>query len=86
MGDVVGLVAVKAGMFPEPLAAKPIAVLEFVHVNVAPVGELVKTADGIKDPGQATILEGTIATGVGFTTTTAVEDVTVPHEFVITTS
>ena len=35
IGELVGLVAVKEGMAPVPLAAKPIAVLVFVHVLVA---------------------------------------------------
>jgi hypothetical protein len=37
IGDVVALVAVNAGMSPEPLAASPMAVLLFVHVNVVPL-------------------------------------------------
>ena len=36
IGDVVVLVAVNDGTLPEPLAASPIAVLLFVHVNVVP--------------------------------------------------
>jgi hypothetical protein len=39
---VPAFVAVKEGTFPEPLATKPIAVLEFVQANVAPVGVLTK--------------------------------------------
>ena len=37
IGKVVALVAVNAGMLPEPLAASPILVLLLVHVNVVPV-------------------------------------------------
>ena len=37
IGEVVALVAVNAGMLPEPLAASPILVLLLVHVNVVPV-------------------------------------------------
>ena len=37
VGEVVALVAVNAGMLPEPLAASPILVLLLVHVNVVPV-------------------------------------------------
>jgi len=37
VGEVVALVAVNAGIFPEPLAASPILVLLLVHVNVVPV-------------------------------------------------
>ena len=40
-GDEVLLVAVKLLIFPEPLAAKPIVVLLFVHENNAPTVELV---------------------------------------------
>jgi hypothetical protein len=36
-GDVVALAAVNEGMSPEPLAARPIAVLLFVHVNDVPL-------------------------------------------------
>ena len=35
-------VAVKAGIFPEPLATKPIAELEFVQAKLAPAGVLAK--------------------------------------------
>ena len=36
IGKVVALVAVNAGIFPEPLAESPILVLLLVHVNVVP--------------------------------------------------
>ena len=36
IGDVVALVAVNEGILPEPLAARPMAVLLFVHVKVVP--------------------------------------------------
>ena len=36
------MVAVNEGILPELLAAKPIAVFEFVHVKLAPTGELKK--------------------------------------------
>ena len=38
MGDAPVLVAVKEGILPLPLASRPIDVLLFVHVNVAPEG------------------------------------------------
>ena len=41
IGVVPELVAVNDGIFPVPFAAKPIAVLLFDHVKVAPVGVLV---------------------------------------------
>ena len=37
IGKVVALVAVNAGIFPEPLAESPILVLLLVHVNVVPL-------------------------------------------------
>jgi hypothetical protein len=40
MAAVVAFVAVNAGVFPLPLAAKPMAVLELVQVYVAPAGVL----------------------------------------------
>jgi hypothetical protein len=39
---VPAFVAVKDGIFAEPLAAKPIAVLEFVQLKVPPAGVLAK--------------------------------------------
>jgi hypothetical protein len=52
IADAVAFVAVKAGTLPAPLAARPIAVFEFVHVNVAPAGELVKLFTGTAEPAQ----------------------------------
>jgi hypothetical protein len=45
-------VAVNAGTVPEPLAARPIEVLEFVHVKVEPLGVLVKLFAGTLAPLQ----------------------------------
>ena len=39
--------ATKVGRFPEPDAARPIAVFVFVQSKVAPVGKLVKVVSGI---------------------------------------
>jgi hypothetical protein len=36
IGAVPGFVAVNEGTFPDPLAARPMAVLLFVQVNVVP--------------------------------------------------
>jgi hypothetical protein len=44
------LVAVKLGMFPLPLAARPIAGLELVQVNVVPVVRLVKFTAAVAAP------------------------------------
>ena len=37
IGEVVAFVAMNEGIFPVPLAARPIAVLLFVQVNVVPL-------------------------------------------------
>ncbi len=52
IGAVVVLVAVKAGTFPEPLAARPTAVLLLVHVNVVPVTGPVNVVAGAVAPLQ----------------------------------
>ena len=43
----VEFVAVNAGISPVPFAANPIDGFEFVHIYVAPVGELVNTVPAI---------------------------------------
>jgi hypothetical protein len=52
IGDVVALAAVNVGMLPEPLAASPIAVLLFVHVNVVPLTGPDKVVTGADAPTQ----------------------------------
>ena len=54
MGVLVALVAVKAGMFPFPLAARPIAALLFVQVNVVPATGPDKVVIGADAPLQYT--------------------------------
>jgi hypothetical protein len=49
---VVEFVAMKAGIFPEPFAARPIAVLVFVHANVVPPTGPDKFVIGIVAPAQ----------------------------------
>ena len=66
MAAVVALVPVKGEILPDPLAPKPIAVFELVHVNDAPVGLLMK-AGGDTVPPHCVIFEGVVATGLGFT-------------------
>ena len=44
--------AVSAEIFPIPEAAKPVAVLLFVHEKVAPVGVLVKVVAAMLEPPQ----------------------------------
>jgi len=78
--------AVKAGTFPVPLAAKPIAVLEFVQVYVAPVGLLLKDVSAIEAPAHKVELPGTIAVGKGLIVITAAAEVADPQSLLTTTS
>ncbi len=48
----VAFVALKAGTFPVPEAANPIAGLLLVHAKVAPTGVLVNAPTGTASPGQ----------------------------------
>jgi len=67
IGDVPVLVAVNEAISPDPLADKPIAVLELVHENVPPAGVLVKFVEGTDPLLQTVMFAGTITVGVGFT-------------------
>ena len=52
IGELVALVAVNEGIFPVPLAARPIAVLLFVQVNVVPLTGPNKLVIGATAPAQ----------------------------------
>lgn len=67
IGLVPELDAVNAAISPDPLADKPIAVLELVQVNVPPVGVLVKFDAGTFPLLHIVIFAGTVTVGVGFT-------------------
>jgi hypothetical protein len=67
IGDEVLLVAVKLPISPEPLAASPIAVFEFVQVYVAPAGVLLKFVGATVPFTQSVILEGIVTVGKGLT-------------------
>jgi hypothetical protein len=69
IGAVVVFVAVKIGKLVMPLAANPIAALEFVHVKVAPSGVLAKVFAAILAPAQTAILDSAVTTGTGLTVT-----------------
>ncbi len=62
-----GLVAVKEGIFPEPLDANPIAVFELVQVKDPPAGTFVKLVAATIALLQMVMSEGTETVGVGFT-------------------
>ena len=67
IGLVPVLVAVNEAISPDPLADKPIAVLELVHENIPPAGVLVKFVEGT-DPLLHTVMSaGIVTVGVGFT-------------------
>ena len=73
-------VPVNAGVFPTPDAANPIAVFEFVQVNVPPAGVLVKVAAPILAPLQTVMLAGTVTVGGGLITTTTVDEAVQPPD------
>lgn len=52
MGELELLTAVNAGIFPFPLAARPISGFELLQMKVAPDGVLLKLIVGIVDPSQ----------------------------------
>jgi hypothetical protein len=60
-------VPVNDAMSPEPLAANPIAVLEFVQAKVPPDGVLEKLVAATTSLLQTEMLAGTVAVEVGFT-------------------
>ena len=67
IGDVVALVPVKEGILPEPVAARPIAVLLFVHVNVVPLTGPDTLVTGAITPAQYVWLPIELTVGVGLT-------------------
>lgn len=67
IGLPVALVAVKDGVLPAPLAARPMAVLELVHAKVVPATELVNALAATVPPAQTVMLAGTVTAGVGLT-------------------
>lgn len=77
---VVPFVAVKDGMSPDPLAAKPIAGLLFVQLKVVPGTEPVVSVTGVTTLLQYVWLETAFTVGNGFIVTVVVV-VTVPQPF-----
>ena len=62
---VLGLVAVKIGTLPEPLAPRPIAVFALVQAKVAPATGLVKFTTLEAAPLQSVMLLTALTVGVG---------------------
>ena len=63
----VGLVAVKAGILPLPVAAKPIAGFEFVQVQTVVVTGVSKTKALVVTASQNSLLDKGSTLGVGLT-------------------
>ena len=82
MGELVALVAVNVGKPPVPLATRPIAVLEFVQVYVAPAGVLAKVFAGTAVPEQYVRFGSGLTTGLGCTSTTSGKDKGAKHALI----
>ena len=52
IGDVVAFVVLNDGILPEPLAARPVVGLLFVHMNVVPLTGPDKFVNGASVPAQ----------------------------------
>ena len=61
------MVAVNAGMFPVPLAARPILVVLFVQLNVVPATGLVKFTGAVNEPLQTVWFATGSTVGIGAT-------------------
>lgn len=71
IGAEVALVAVKLGILPVPLAAKPMAVFEFVHETVPPVGVVASGILATVVEAHAVTFAGGVIVGGAFTTIVA---------------
>jgi hypothetical protein len=60
-------VAVKPGVFPVPLAARPIELFELFQLKVVPATLLVNADAGTAPPLQTMMFAGTTTFGVGLT-------------------
>ena len=68
MGVLEELLGVKAGIFPVPVAANPMATLSFVHVKLAPETEALKAGTVDSTALQRIVFVGWVNVGIGFTT------------------
>ena len=84
IGAAVPFVAVNDGISPEPVAAIPIAVFEFVHVNVPPAGILLKFVAGTVPLLHTITFAGTVTVGIGFTVTVTVFEPVQPDAVPVT--
>jgi hypothetical protein len=67
IGAELALVAVNDGMFPDPLAARPMAVLLFVQVNVVPLTGPDKEVAVTLAPLQCVWFGTVVTVEIGFT-------------------
>jgi hypothetical protein len=67
IGAEVAFAAVNDGMFPDPLAARPMAVLLFVQVKVVPLTGPDKVVEVTLAPLQCVWFGTVVTVGVGFT-------------------
>ena len=73
-GALVALSAVKLAILPVPLAARPMDVLLFVHVNTVPATVPLKVTGAVATPAHTTWLAGWFTFGVGLTVMVKVID------------
>jgi len=67
IGEVPVLVAENEGMFPDPLADKPMAVLELLQVKVPPDGVVTKFVAGTVLLWHTVMFAGRVTAGTGLT-------------------
>ncbi len=79
---LVTFAAVKAAIFPLPLAAKPMLVVVFVQLNVVLPTEPLKETKVVEIPPQIVWLEGCVTSGVEFIMTTDEPDMVTLQEVV----
>ncbi len=67
IGRLVAFTAMKAGISPVPLAARPMAVLLLVQLNTVPATVPVKFTGAVNTPAHNAWLAGWLTVGVGLT-------------------
>ncbi len=82
IGEEPELRVLKEGTLPVPDSAKPIAVVVFVQLIVAPPGLLIKFRTGIIAPEQTVISEGSVMPGKVLTVT-VIGALGLSHPFIV---
>ena len=86
LGTVPAFVAVKTGIGPEPLAARPTVVLEFVQLYTVPNTAPVKDTAVVDAPLHNDWLATAFTVGTGFTITPVTEEAGEEHPSSVTIS